>query len=129
MGDIAAWERFVTTTPDIKPLWKDGKDLGPDPEYAGCVADPDAEASAPPVPDPPLVAHPTPVPQPTMHLAASVFDLETLKSSLPDGVDANKKEESLSDADFQAAFGMTKDDFAGLPKWKKQQKKKEVGLF
>ena len=30
---------------------------------------------------------------------------------------------------FQAAFGMTKDDFAGLPKWKKQQKKKEVGLF
>ena len=30
MGDVAAWERFVTSTKDIKPKWVDGKDMGPD---------------------------------------------------------------------------------------------------
>lgn len=47
----------------------------------------------------------------------------------PDNVDMAKREEYLSDADFQAAFGMDKDAFRKLPKWKSQNLKKGLGLF
>lgn len=39
------------------------------------------------------------------------------------------KELYLSDADFQAAFGMSKDEFAATPKWKQQSQKKALDLF
>lgn len=35
----------------------------------------------------------------------------------------------LSDAEFSTVVGMSKSEFAALPKWKQQAKKKEVGLF
>jgi hypothetical protein len=53
----------------------------------------------------------------------------TKKDSLPPGVDSGKKEEYLSDADFEAVFKMKKDAFAKLPGWKKTELKKSNNLF
>jgi hypothetical protein len=50
-------------------------------------------------------------------------------SSLPDTVDLTKKEQYLTDEDFQTVFGMARAEFSSLPKWKQLNKKKEVGLF
>lgn len=57
------------------------------------------------------------------------FSYETLKSGIPDGVDPANKETYLSDAEFLTVIGVSKADFAKQPGWKKQAKKKEVGLF
>lgn len=35
----------------------------------------------------------------------------------------------LSDTDFLYVFGISKDDFVGLPQWKQLKLKKEKGLF
>ena len=48
---------------------------------------------------------------------------------LPSGVDPAKKELSLSDEEFVSIFGMDKAAFSSLPTWKRNAKKKEVGLF
>lgn len=46
-----------------------------------------------------------------------------------EGVDPSSKEDSLNDADFKEVFGMAKEAFHALPKWKQQNLKKEKGLF
>ncbi|KAM8934487.1 villin-1 [Pelodytes ibericus] len=48
---------------------------------------------------------------------------------LPPGVDPGKKEEYLTNEEFNAIFGMTRNDFLVLPDWKKQTLKKTKGLF
>merc|ERR1711971_1292981 len=45
------------------------------------------------------------------------------------GVEATRREEYLSDYDFQALFGMSKADFAKFPKWRRDSEKKIHGLF
>ncbi|XP_075880593.1 advillin [Nelusetta ayraudi] len=55
--------------------------------------------------------------------------LNKLAGELPEGVDPAEKEKHLSDQDFTGIFGMTKDDFANLPHWKKLSMKKEKGMF
>ncbi|KAM9814016.1 advillin [Neosynchiropus ocellatus] len=50
-------------------------------------------------------------------------------SELPEDVDPARKEKYLSDSDFSAIFGMCKEDFADLPRWKQLNMKKEKGLF
>ena len=57
------------------------------------------------------------------------FSYEDLKSSVPEGVNPSQKEDYLSDADFSKLFSMTRDAFRALPKWKRDTKKKELGLF
>ena len=52
-----------------------------------------------------------------------------LKSSFPAGVVGNKKEYYLSDEEFVQVLGMQKADWDALKQWKKDRKKKEVGLF
>jgi advillin len=47
----------------------------------------------------------------------------------PMGVDVDRKELYLADDVFQDVFKMNKDGFKALPKWKRDAKKKEVGLF
>jgi hypothetical protein len=59
-----------------------------------------------------------------------VYSLEQLKAAtLPEGIDATRKEQYLSDADFQKLFEMTKAEFNALPKWKGNGLKKKVGLY
>jgi len=61
--------------------------------------------------------------------AATTFPLDVLQTSVPEGVDAANKEIYLSDADFVAAFEMTKDEWGKVPKWKRTTKKKALKLF
>lgn len=35
----------------------------------------------------------------------------------------------LSDSDFSSIFGITKEEFAGMPRWKQLNMKKEKGMF
>ena len=60
---------------------------------------------------------------------AVVFSLGELVAGCPAGVDPMKKEGSLSNADFAAAFGMPKSEFSQLPAWRQCAAKREVGLF
>ncbi|TMS19235.1 Advillin [Larimichthys crocea] len=52
-----------------------------------------------------------------------------LANELPEGVDPTQKERHLSDSDFTVVFGITKDDYASLPRWKQLKLKKEKGMF
>eukprot|EP00933_Yihiella_yeosuensis_P010097 TRINITY_DN11635_c0_g1_i1.p1 TRINITY_DN11635_c0_g1~~TRINITY_DN11635_c0_g1_i1.p1 ORF type:complete len:561 (-),score=166.50 TRINITY_DN11635_c0_g1_i1:143-1744(-) len=45
------------------------------------------------------------------------------------GIPAQERETFLDDATFSSLFGCSKDDFAKLPKWKREQRKKPHGLF
>uniref|UniRef100_A0A8C8C3X8 HP domain-containing protein n=1 Tax=Oncorhynchus tshawytscha TaxID=74940 RepID=A0A8C8C3X8_ONCTS len=55
--------------------------------------------------------------------------INKLANELPEGVDPTQKEKHLSDSDFSAIFGMSKDHFASLPQWKQLSIKKGKGLF
>jgi len=48
---------------------------------------------------------------------------------IPDFVDATKKEEYLSDEEFEKVFGMNKEQFGELPGWKKKSIKQNKNLF
>ncbi|NXU18049.1 VILI protein, partial [Pardalotus punctatus] len=55
--------------------------------------------------------------------------VNTSAEDLPRGVDPSRKEDHLSDEDFQAVFGMNRSAFGNLPLWKQQKLKKDNGLF
>ncbi|NXE89006.1 VILI protein, partial [Menura novaehollandiae] len=55
--------------------------------------------------------------------------VNTSAEDLPRGVDPSRKEDHLSDEDFQAVFGMNRSAFSHLPLWKQQKLKKDKGLF
>jgi len=44
-------------------------------------------------------------------------------------IDKNNREQYLSPDEFNTVFGMTKDDFAKLPKWKRVNKKRGLKLY
>lgn len=48
---------------------------------------------------------------------------------LPDGVNPSQREKHLSDSDFSEVFGMSKEEYDGLPQWKQLKLKKAIGLF
>ncbi|NXB82093.1 VILI protein, partial [Donacobius atricapilla] len=62
-----------------------------------------------------------------------IFPLDVLVNTsaedLPQGVDPSRKEDHLSNEDFQAVFGMNRSTFSNLPLWKQQKLKKDKGLF
>ena len=67
-------------------------------------------------------------------LLLQTFPLELLQlRSSSDSVlrelDRTKLEQYLSDDDFIRAFGIEKDEFLRLPKWKKLDLKKRASLF
>ena len=46
-----------------------------------------------------------------------------------DGIDPTRREEYLTAPEFDTVFGVSRDTFKALPAWKRNQKKKDVGLF
>ncbi|XP_050953939.1 advillin isoform X1 [Labeo rohita] len=50
-------------------------------------------------------------------------------SEPPQGVDPEKREEYLTDAEFENLLGCTRDSFQRLPKWRQNDLKKKAGLF
>lgn len=61
--------------------------------------------------------------------AVGFFPYEDVKSFNVPGMDPTRREDYIDDATFQAKFGVNRTAFKGLPKWKRDAKKKEVGLF
>ena len=61
--------------------------------------------------------------------ATAAITLKELRLGIPVGVDAVRKEEYLSSAEFEAVFSMSLADFNKLPKWKRDVAKKQAGLF
>ena len=60
----------------------------------------------------------------------STYTLDELKANPPpDGVDTTRREEYLSNDEFQKVFGMDKAAFGAKPKWKRSNLKKQHGLF
>ncbi|XP_022538722.2 villin-1 isoform X1 [Astyanax mexicanus] len=57
------------------------------------------------------------------------FLLNKEPSELPQGVDPNRREEYLTDADFENILGCSRKDFLRLPKWRQSDLKKKAGLF
>ena len=60
------------------------------------------------------------------------YPLRVLKAKsefLPGDVDPNKREDFLSDDDFQQHFGESRETFNKSPLWKRKAKKQELGLF
>lgn len=47
----------------------------------------------------------------------------------PQGVNPEKQEEYLTDAEFENLLGCTRDSFQRLPKWRQNDLKKKAGLF
>lgn len=78
-------------------------------------------------------AEEAPKPPPAKVVAAvadgTTFALAELQKGTPAGVDPARKEEFLSDEDFQGVFGKSKEEFAGMPTWKKRSAKQKAGLF
>lgn len=55
---------------------------------------------------------------------------EELKAlRVEDGIDATRKEDYLSPSDFEAVFGMSREDFKNVPKWKQVAAKKKAQVF
>jgi len=76
-------------------------------------------------------AQPTP-PKVTRQIReGETIPFEDLKANkdLPSNVDLQKKELYLSEADFNKYLNMSKSQFMGLPKWKQDKVKKELGIF
>ncbi|XP_050383825.1 villin-3 [Argentina anserina] len=62
----------------------------------------------------------------------STFSYDQLKAKSENpvtGIDFKRREAYLSDEEFQTIFGMTKDAFYQLPKWKQDIQKKKADLF
>ncbi|PPD94035.1 hypothetical protein GOBAR_DD08947 [Gossypium barbadense] len=55
--------------------------------------------------------------------------LKAITGNAATGIDLKRREAYLSDNEFQTVFGMEKEAFYKLPKWKQDLKKKKVGLF
>jgi len=57
------------------------------------------------------------------------FSSDQIKAGTAANIDLTKKEAYLSDDEFLKLFKCSRDEFDKQPKWKKDQKKKELKLF
>ena len=57
------------------------------------------------------------------------YTYEELKSVNFEGIDATRKENFLIEGEFPAVFQMSREEFSRLPKWKKLDAKRKLGLY
>jgi len=57
------------------------------------------------------------------------YSLEDLQERKVDGIDETAREKYLSPREFRSSFNMSKEEFAAMPKWKRDSAKKRVSLF
>eukprot|EP00928_Gymnodinium_smaydae_P081296 TRINITY_DN64845_c0_g1_i1.p1 TRINITY_DN64845_c0_g1~~TRINITY_DN64845_c0_g1_i1.p1 ORF type:complete len:903 (-),score=145.17 TRINITY_DN64845_c0_g1_i1:313-2766(-) len=68
--------------------------------------------------------------QPSQELPPSgFFPLEVLQNGCPLGVIPSRKEDHLSDEDFQRALGTTRKEFAEMKPWKQKQLKEKAKIW
>jgi outer membrane biosynthesis protein TonB len=103
----------------------------PAPKPAAPAPAPKPAPAPAPKPAAPAPAPPAPAPPPAPTPAGATHPYASLKSPgpYPAGVNAGERETYLSDAEFADLFKMDKAAFAALPKWKRDGKKKPLGLF
>ena len=93
------------------------------------------QAPAPaPVPVVKAASAPSPVPSPAPVAAAPAesqqyYDATLLRKKKIPGLDYNNREKYLSPEDFQEIFGMDKESFYQMPKWKQTKAKRANKLF
>ena len=58
-----------------------------------------------------------------------VIPYKLLKDKFYAGIDPTMKESYISDAEFSKVFSVSRKEFENLSKWRRDAKKKEVGLF
>jgi hypothetical protein len=87
-------------------------------------------AAAAPAKAPAAAPAPAPAPAPAAAAApvSGTYSYEALKAGVA-GIDVARKEEYLDAKEFASLFGSDKATFAAMPKWKRDTKKKELGLF
>ncbi|KAI9080738.1 hypothetical protein K1719_037251 [Acacia pycnantha] len=66
---------------------------------------------------------------PSSNVTYSYDQLKTLSDNPVSGIDFKRREAYLSHDDFLSVFGMTKEAFYEIPKWKQDMLKKKQGLF
>jgi len=59
----------------------------------------------------------------------TLIELQDRAKCIQMGVLGGQKEQYLADADFQAVFGMPKQEFGKLPQWRQNKEKEKHGLF
>ncbi len=57
------------------------------------------------------------------------YSLEDIQQGKVQNIVSSRKEEYLTEDEFARVFSMSVEEFAALPQWKKQNLKKQVGLF
>jgi len=57
------------------------------------------------------------------------YSYDVLKNNPPKNIDKGNLPNFLEPAEFPTVFGMTKEEYFAMPKWKQIAKKSEVGLF
>lgn len=57
------------------------------------------------------------------------YSLVDIRQGHVGGIDKSRREQYLSPEDFEDAFGMKKEEFQVLPKWKRDKLKRELHLF
>mmetsp|Transcript_17465 Transcript_17465/g.22754 ORF Transcript_17465/g.22754 Transcript_17465/m.22754 type:complete len:184 (-) Transcript_17465:1411-1962(-) len=59
------------------------------------------------------------------------YTIEQLKTgaTFPDNIDPTQREKYLADSEFEQVLGLSRADYYALPRWKRDSKKKSVGLF
>jgi hypothetical protein len=65
----------------------------------------------------------------TLQVFYQKYPYEVLKTNAPKECDRSQLEVHLTDEEFDKVFGMTRADFAKVPKWKQLLEKKKLGLF
>jgi len=67
------------------------------------------------------------------NFSGTYYSLDAIKQqnipSYKNVIDKNSREQYLSPEEFEKVFGMTKDDFAKLPKWKRVNLKRDCRLY
>jgi hypothetical protein len=66
---------------------------------------------------------------PVVRVDGKFYPLADLQAKRVEGIDNTGREQYLSPEDFLATFSMTKEEFAKLPKWKRDKAKTSVKLF
>jgi tetratricopeptide (TPR) repeat protein len=120
---VDAKEKFEAAL-KIDPDFQHAKDALAMLEKVWSESDKSVENAAPEGDEPP----PPPPVDEIKHSVISYADLKA-KKNLPKDYDFCNKQKYLSDAEFNKLFGMDKDAFHKLQKWKQNKLKKKVGLF
>lgn len=125
---LYATSKLRSTPQTAKLLSTPPPSPSPSPSRSSCSTSSPATSSSPLMPPTPPSSSTT---SSVLYLDSSSnsFDYDTLKSGCPEGVDPTQKEQYLTEDVFQSLFGMSKAAFMQQVKWKRDQKKKTLGLF